>query len=228
MKKEEIHLYDIKRILWGNAPPDFLLEVLLRTVLIYILAIVVIRLLGKRMSGQLTITEMGVMIMLGAIIAPAAQIPERGLAAGVLIFICILLLQRGLNWWSFRNAGVERLTQGNISMLAKDGVLQLEELRKANIPRQQIYAELREKQCFNLGNVKRIYLEASGSFTIYTRSGDNPGLPVYPARDTGMTDGASRSNDHCSCSGCGLTQRKQDSNAPCPNCNMNDWRQSIL
>lgn len=36
MKKEEIHLSDIKRILIGNEPPEFLVEVLVRSLIVYI------------------------------------------------------------------------------------------------------------------------------------------------------------------------------------------------
>jgi len=78
MKKEEIHLYDIKRILLGQAPVEFMLEVLIRTVITYIALLFLLKLLGKRMDGQVTIIEMSVMITLGAIVSVAMQLPDRG------------------------------------------------------------------------------------------------------------------------------------------------------
>lgn len=69
MKKEEIHLWDVRRILFGQAPPAFLQEVLLRSLIIYFAPIVVLRWMGKCMNGKFSIIELAVLVMIGAIIA---------------------------------------------------------------------------------------------------------------------------------------------------------------
>src|SRR5215213_8698060 len=109
MKKEEIHLWDIERILFGQAPPEFLLEVFIRTLVIYLLATIVMRWLGKRMNGQLTIVELAVVVMMGAILAVPMQIPDRGLLQGVIVLLSVLLLLRGINLVAFRNSRFEKL-----------------------------------------------------------------------------------------------------------------------
>src|ERR671933_3054115 len=97
MKKEEIHSYDIQRRLFGETPPIFLLETFIRTLIVFVALLVMIRLLGKRMSGQLTIMEFAVLLTLGAIISPAMQAPDRGILAAALLLFLILLLQRRIN-----------------------------------------------------------------------------------------------------------------------------------
>jgi uncharacterized membrane protein YcaP (DUF421 family) len=69
MDPGSIRLTDWKRILFGTAPASFLLEVLARTAVMYVALLVVLRLLGKRMSGQITILEMAILISLGAIVS---------------------------------------------------------------------------------------------------------------------------------------------------------------
>lgn len=76
MKKEDIQPWDWQRIFLGEAPPEFLVEILIRTLIIYIALMIIVRLMGKRMGGQLTISELAVMVTLGAIVAPAMQIPH--------------------------------------------------------------------------------------------------------------------------------------------------------
>jgi uncharacterized membrane protein YcaP (DUF421 family) len=100
MNKEEIHLYDIQRILFGNAPVSFLLETLIRTFIVYAVLIIVLRIMGSRMSGQLTITELAIMLMLGAIVSSAVEMPDKGILWGVAALIVILLLQQGLTYWT--------------------------------------------------------------------------------------------------------------------------------
>ena len=167
MKKDEIHLYDINRILFGEAPPIFLLETLIRTLIVFTLLLIMIRYLGKRMSGQLTIMEFAVLLTLGAIISPAMQAPDRGILAAALLLFIVLFLQRRINLLSFKNKKVDKLINDSLSMIIKDGVLQLDSMRGLNISNQQIYSELRSKGIYQLGKVKRLYLEGSGSFSVY-------------------------------------------------------------
>jgi uncharacterized membrane protein YcaP (DUF421 family) len=126
MKKEEIQPCDFERIFLGQAPIQFLLEVLLRTLVMYLLLMLVLRMLGKRMDGQLTLAEMAVMITFGAIISVPIQIPDRGILLGVIALVCVLVFQRGLNWLTMKNEAIEKTTQGEMSILVKDGVLQLD------------------------------------------------------------------------------------------------------
>lgn len=82
MKSEQIPIEDWQRILFGNNPPEFMLEVFIRSVIILFTFLVTARLLGKRMNGQLTLTEMAVMVSLGVVISPIMQLPDRGIFRG--------------------------------------------------------------------------------------------------------------------------------------------------
>jgi uncharacterized membrane protein YcaP (DUF421 family) len=227
MEKEEIHLGDIKRILLGDAPPGFLLEVLVRTLIIYLVLLVILRLLGKRMSGQLTITEMAVMIVLGAIVGSPVQLPDRGVLIAVFILICILALQRMLTLWAYYNEKVEKLTQGTMTLLVKDGILQLKAMGKSNISRQQIFAQLRNRNIYQLGKVKRMYLEACGLFTVYQTSKQVPGMPVLPPDDKQIQGIVKSSHDAVVCYNCGLAQSKAKKTIHCPNCGQAKWANAV-
>lgn len=133
MDKGDIKLSDINRILIGDAPMSFMAEVFIRTLISYIVLLVIVRLLGKRMAGQLTITEMSVMLTLGAIIAPAMQMPDRGILITIMALICIVLMQREINWLGFRNEKIELITNGKISLLIEDGIIKTDELRRAKV-----------------------------------------------------------------------------------------------
>src|SRR4051812_26867893 len=183
MKKFEIHLADWQRILFGQSPPIFLLEVFIRTVIVYIFLLFVLRWLGKRMSGQLTILEMAVMLTLGAIVSVGMQTPDRGITLTMFVLFCTLAFQRGLSRAGIKSAKIEELSQGRISTLVKDGVLDLEEMRRCRISRQQLFAELRSSGIYNLGHARRVYLEACGLFTTIKMKTSTPGLPTLPPGD---------------------------------------------
>lgn len=223
---DEMKLTDWYRIFIGEAPAEFLIEVLVRTVLIYLFLIVILRLMGKRMNGQLTIAEMAVMITLGAIVSAPMQIPDRGITQGMVILVCALLFQRGLNLWGFKNSKVENIVQGTESLLVKDGVIITDELKKAKISKQQLYSTLRNANIYNLGEVERVYLEACGLFSIFKFDNPKPGLSLAPPNDTNFKT-AEYSSTYC-CKNCGcITENSQIKNE-CTNCNANNWTKAIL
>ncbi|MGF7214043.1 uncharacterized membrane protein YcaP (DUF421 family) [Spirosoma lacussanchae] len=233
MKKEEIHLADWERIVFGLAPGEFMLEVLIRSLIIYLVFTVVARLLGKRMNGQITQAEVAVMLTLGAIIAPAMQLPDRGVLLGVLALTCVLALQRGINFWGFRNSRVEEIVQGTESALVKDGVMQLDIMAASRISKQQIYSVLRAQNIYNIKQVDRLYLEACGLFSIYTNEHPEPGLSVLPTQFERL-QGAdwlgvqTRAGDQLRvCQNCGTTVPADQANEPCPACHKTKWVEPI-
>src|SRR4051794_35350722 len=107
MDKSEIKPWDWGRILLGDVPPMFMLEVFLRSIITFALLLTVLRLLGKKMNGQLNLTETAVMIGLGAIISIPMQMPDRGVAIGVVALLCVLSFHRLLNWLTVKSQKIE-------------------------------------------------------------------------------------------------------------------------
>ncbi|MCE7063329.1 DUF421 domain-containing protein [Dyadobacter sp. CY343] len=224
MKKEDIQPWDWQRILFGEAPPEFLVEVFIRTFIIYVVLLAIVRLMGKRMGGQLTISEMAIMVTLGAIISPAMQIPQLGVLMGIMILICALIFQRGLNFFEFKSGRFEELSQGTTSLAVKDGIIQLEEMKKAKVSRQQLFAALRNQNVYNLGDVGRVYLEACGIFSVYKKPEPSPGLQIYPPEDQGINSFSQQIVEgNLVCASCGHVVEETDTSHTCEICSSSEW-----
>jgi uncharacterized membrane protein YcaP (DUF421 family) len=228
MEKEDIHLNDLQRILLGEAPLEFLLEVLIRSVITYIVLLIVIKLLGKRMSGRLTHTEMAVMLMFGAIVSSAMQIPDRGVLEGCFVLFLVLGIQRLLTLWMVKNEKLETKALGAMRLLVKDGVMQLREINKELITHNQLFRTLREKNITQLGQVKRMYMESSGEFTIYKFPEPRPGLSLIPKIDTELLNVQKKKEDTKACFICGSTYPNQSHPQTCPNCGSSNWAIAVL
>ena len=219
MKKEEIHLDDIRRILFGEAPPEFLLEVFVRAIIMYVALVIVVRLLGKRTNAQLTITEKAVFITLGAIVALPMQGPTSGIVVGIVILICVLFFQRTLTRTYFKSPRWESMIQGKMRMLVKDSVIDIGALKNVMISRQQLFEILRNKGIRQLGQVKRVYLEASGTFSIYHYEDVKPGLSIMPDKDKIINTSSEKV-----CAKCGNAMNKNLSDGQiCGNCDNTEW-----
>jgi uncharacterized membrane protein YcaP (DUF421 family) len=230
MKKEDIQWDDWHRILIGSAPTSFLLEVLIRTIIMYLVLLVVLRLMGKRMGGQLTISELAVMVTLGAIICVPMQVPDKGIVQGIFVLLCAWAFQRGFTLLGIRNSKMENLIQGKEAVLVKDGVLEVAQLNAANISRQQLYGVLRAQNIYNLGEVERVYIEGSGIFSVFKLDAPKPGLSLFPTRDDKILDGQQKADEHFYvCRMCGRTaESEREKNGHCNNCGCENWEEAII
>ena len=229
MEKDQIYLADWERILIGDAPIEFLLEVFIRTLLIYLVVLVVMRLLGKRMNGQVTNLELAVMLTMGAIVSPAMQLSDRGLLSGVLALLCALVFLRQTNLWGVKSSKAERLIQGTETVVIKDGIIQLDAMAENRLSHQQIYAALRSENVYNLGNVKRLYLEAYGMFSIYQAKKGKPGLSVLPPSDDEIQSVHQHPEDKLlACRNCGNTVAASPKPGACSVCQADEWAEAVL
>src|ERR1700710_1645087 len=183
MKKEDIRFSDWLRILVGEVPAGFYLELLLRAAIIFLLLMLAMRFMGKRMSGLLSRNEMVAMVSLAAAVGTPLTAPDRGILPAVIIAVIVVYIERWISAQAFRNEDFERYAIGKLDILVSDGVIDLEMLKKVRISRERLMAELRGSGVKQLGSVKRFYMEASGFFTLIENEEPNEGLLILPSWD---------------------------------------------
>ncbi|MCC9167700.1 DUF421 domain-containing protein [Pontibacter harenae] len=229
MKEEDLQLDDWQRILIGDNPWGFMVEVFLRSLIIYVCLIIVMRLLGKRMNAQLTITDLAVMLTLGAIASVPMQAFDKGILPGIVLLIAILLLHQGVTLLTYNKRKVEMLTQGHIKLVIKNGVVDPDELTRMRISKDQIFSVLRAKGVRHLGQVKRLYSEADGHYSLYKLKEARPGLSVFPRSANVLPPSTEELQGKQACCYCGnVVERADEPPKSCDNCNSEDWIAAVI
>jgi uncharacterized membrane protein YcaP (DUF421 family) len=229
MQSNEMKPTDWFRILIGDVPGGFYLELVIRAAFFYLLLLVAMRLLGKRMSSQLGRTEMAATVTLAAGIGVPLQAPDRGLLPAVVIAIVVVYVGRWVAAKAFRDQGFERFSQGNLDVLVKDSVIDLGNMKKVRLTRERLVAQLRSQGSIrHLGQIKRLYMEANGSFTLINEENPKPGLSIIPRWDDDFNRRFKKSPDIMVCQTCGITQKKPfDIKSECPNCGDCKWTEAV-
>jgi uncharacterized membrane protein YcaP (DUF421 family) len=222
MKPEEINLYDWSRILIGEVPAEFLIEVVIRTTFLYLILLVSMRLIGKRMNSQLTRNELAALVSLAAAIGVPILAPDRGLLPAIIIAIVVVLVNRLVTYVSSKNEKVETLLHGEIDTLVKDSVLQLKTMTRIRITRERIMAQLRMEKIMHLGEVQRLFMEANGNFTLIQNERPEAGLTVLPDEDQEFIKEL-HANGKLVCKNCGMPNRSGEVNEVCRNCRSQMW-----
>src|SRR5947209_3414361 len=165
MKPDEIKLSDWGRILFGEVPPSFFIEVIIRTVIVFFLLIISMRLFGRRMAAQINRIEMVALFTLAAAIGVPLQAPDRGLLPAIIIAIIVFVVGRAIADLAFRNQRFEATAEDKLTVLANDGVFDMKKILQTRLTTERLFAQLRSEGVRHLGEVKRLYVEANGGFS---------------------------------------------------------------
>ena len=155
----------------------------LRTLLLYLLLLAVIRLMGKRQIGQMEPSEF-VVTMLAANLA-AIPMEEVGipLYAGVVPMLTVLGAELLLSGLSMGSIWVRRLLCGKPVILIENGRVLQENLRRTRVTLDELMGHLREKDVLNITTVQYAILETNGSLSVFEFPSETPAR----ARDAGIT-----------------------------------------
>lgn len=150
-----------------------ILELVLRGTLVYWLLFVIFRFVLRRDVGAVGIAD----ILLLVIVADAAQNAMSGgydtFSEGA-ILVCTIV---GWNWLldvlSWRFPLVRRFATPSRLTLVRDGVMQLRNMRREYITREELQEKLREQGIDKVANVKAAYLEGDGQISVIKREKDD-------------------------------------------------------
>ena len=172
---------EFDRIFFGDLSLEVVLEIILRTTVMYLYTLALIRLLGKRGLGQLSVFELVILIALGSAVGDPMFYEDVPLVHGLLVITVIVTLERLLVKLTERNARVERLVESFPVLLVKDGVLLDDAIDQEDLSRREVYMGLRQEGVESLGEVKRAYLEPSGRLSVFKQSPPKgPGESILP------------------------------------------------
>lgn len=122
--------------------------------------VVVMRLAGKRLAGQVTTFDLLVLITLGVVLQSTALMPGK-LNAAVFV-VTVFASHRGLAWLCARSTWVRHLVRGEPLPLIKNGVIDEDVLRSENMTREDLLAGLRKLGISEPSEVKTAVLEETG------------------------------------------------------------------
>jgi len=176
-----ITAFDLERMLIGDEPPLFLLEIAVRTVIIYGYTLFLLRWLGSRTIGQLSTVEFLLVIALGSAVGDAMFYAEVPLLHAMLVVTIVVVTNKALDMLIARSKRAERIIDGDPREAVRDGVLSTEFLKNKTVSRDELFQQLREAGIEQLGQVWRAYIEKDGKLTVFRVEGDAPaGLRIVP------------------------------------------------
>ena len=218
-----------EKILIGDEDWNFIPEIMLRTLLMYLVVLIGLRILGKRGIKQLSIFELVVIISLGSAAGDPMFYREVGIISAIAVFSVVILAYKITSYFVSKSKKVETLLEGSCTCVIENGRFAIENFKKEALAQDEFFAELRLKSISHLGQVKLAILETSGSISLffYPDADVKNGLPILPALFADQKHEI-KYKDYYSCAFCGVTELLAPTvNAICKCCKRNKWVKSI-
>jgi uncharacterized membrane protein YcaP (DUF421 family) len=141
-------------------------NIALRTAAIYLVALIGLRLAGKREMGQMTVFDLVVLLLIANAVQNAMVGPDTSLTGGVLAAAVLLILNAVVARLRLRWPRLRRLVEGSPTLLVLHGEVLADHLRREGLDRETLGAALREHGVAEVRDVEMAVLEIDGSISV--------------------------------------------------------------
>lgn len=148
--------------------------VLIRTIILYILVVVVMRLMGKRQIGQLEPFELVIAIMISDLASLPMQDLRIPLIHGIIPIITLLVLQSLITLLELKSEKFGSILTGTPSILIEHGKINIKELRNQRMGFNDLIEKIRLCGYYNISDVEYAILETSGQLSVIPKSKVTP------------------------------------------------------
>lgn len=142
-----------------------LLQIVLRTGVIYLVVLIGVRLSGKREVGQMTPFDLTLLLLISNSVQNAMTGPDTSLAGGVVAASTLLVLNYLVGSFSGSSRGFRRVVEGQPSLLVHDGKPIESHMEKEHVSMDELQRALREHGIAECKDVALAVLEVDGSIS---------------------------------------------------------------
>jgi uncharacterized membrane protein YcaP (DUF421 family) len=155
--------------MWNLSLPWW--EFVVRGAMVYVFLLVILRITGKRQTGQLAPFDLVLLLVLSNAVQNAMNGGDNTVLGGVISASTLIALHYLVAYLTFKSKKVEEWIEGTPRRLIHNGKLDEEVMRQELLTRHELAAALRAAGCEEIDHVRVATLENNGQITVALRSG---------------------------------------------------------
>ncbi|MEG1363062.1 MAG: DUF421 domain-containing protein [Clostridia bacterium] len=158
-----------------------MLIIFLRSLILYIVIFLVIRLMGKKEMSKVQPFELAIIILIADLASSPMSSRSTSIFDGIIPMVTLLICYIIFTFVIQTNNKVQEVVCGKVTMIIKDGKIIESELKKQQYTIGDLMSQLRQKDVFKISDVKYGLIETNGNFNVITNDINN--LPVNIIED---------------------------------------------
>jgi uncharacterized membrane protein YcaP (DUF421 family) len=220
--------FDWNNIFLNDLQWDYAIEIIIRTILMFSVILIFLRLSGKKGVKQLSIFEVAIIIGLGSAAGDPMSNQENAIIPALIVFATILLFYRLVTWLAAKKEKFESILEGDPVYIIEEGRFVILDSSEHMFGKDEFFSEMRQQSIEHVGQIETAILETNGnvSFFFYEDSDVKPGLPVLPKK---YEKKSKRLNTHgkYACTYCGNVEDIKEETHQCSRCKKEEWVEAI-
>lgn len=167
----ENYSFDLHRILVGDLPFAFYGEIVVRTTVLFVFALIMIRTMGKRSLGHMSAFDFVIIIALGSAVGDPMFYDDVPLLYGMVVVVVVIAMERTLALLTSRSRRVEKFVDSTPTILVQSGVVDRAALHGELMSLSELYQALRNQGITQLADIEAAVLEPSGKISVRSVDG---------------------------------------------------------
>ena len=148
-----------------------------RTIILYIIVLVVMRFMGKREIGQLQPFELAISIMIADLATLPMAEPGIPITNGIIPILGLLVMHLIISVINLKSLKMREIICGKPSILIYRGRIQEENMKKERFTINELEERLRGDNVFDIGDVEYAILETSGQISVIQKPNKRNTIP---------------------------------------------------
>ncbi|OAB40718.1 DUF421 domain-containing protein [Paenibacillus antarcticus] len=146
---------------------------ILRTLLMYFVIYITIRIMGKREIGKLSVFDLVISIMIAEIAVFVVEDVKRPVMEGIIPMATLVILQIIIAKISLKNRRLRLLFDGKPTVLISNGKIHREAMKKQRYNLDDLMLQIRQKDIDNIADVEFAILETTGQLTVLSKDSNS-------------------------------------------------------
>lgn len=219
---------DWNKLFFGDLDFSFAIEIVIRTLIMFSMVLLILRLSGKKGVRQLSLFEVAIIIALGSAAGDPMFTKDVAIIPSFIVFVSIILLYRTITFFAMKSEKFENVIEGEPIYVIEEGKFVLGVHKDHTFAKDEFFSEMRRESIEHVGQVRIAILETTGNISFYYYNDDEVGygLPVLPKPYQKKSKQIKTENVYA-CTYCGNTEKLIAGNHTCPRCNQTEWVAAI-
>lgn len=151
---------------------------LLRTLILYIVIMVAMRIMGKRQVGDMQPSDLVVSLLISEIAAMPIDNIDRPIVNGIIAVFLLVFLETALACISLKSGKLRRVVNGAPVIIINRGKVNRASLKRLRITTDELLETLRSQGFFDISTVQYAIIEPNGQLSVLEKSGGSLAVPV--------------------------------------------------
>ncbi len=154
----------------------------IRTIILYIVIIITVRIMGKRQISELQTSELVVTLLMSDIASIPMQDTDQSLLSGIIPIFVLVICEILISLLMLKNSRFRSIICGNPVIVINNGKVDRNAMKSLRLSTEDLFEELRQKDIFDIQDVDYAIVETNGKMSILKK----PSSDIVTARQLGV------------------------------------------